>query len=209
MKLPFLVLLGSVVATIGAWASEVAVLDIRVGKEKATERVVIEFYEEAAPRTVANFKELVRSRFYNGTAFHRAFPGIMLQGGDPLSRKKDRSNVGTGGPGYTIPLEISNRKHVPGAVAMARLPDKINPARVSNGSQFYFVLAPMPDLDRQYTVFGNVIAGREALEAISKKATDTNDYPVDRVEIVKAHIVPLGAENSVRPPRRGFFGWFK
>lgn len=209
IKLPFFALLASLLAVAGAWADEVAVLDLRIGKDKGYERVVIEFYEEAAPRTVANFKELVRSRFYNGTAFHRAFPGAMLQGGDPLSRKKDRSDVGTGGPGYTLPLEVSRHKHVPGAVAMARLPDKINPARVSNGSQFYFVLQPMPNLDGQYTVFGNVIAGREALDAISRKATDTNDYPVDRVEIVKAHIVPRGAENSVRPPRRGLFGWFR
>jgi len=73
-----------------------------------------------------------------------------VQAGDPLSRRKDRAKVGTGGPGYTLQPEI-RRKHTVGAVAMARLPDKINPARVSNGSQFYICLKPMPNLDGQYT----------------------------------------------------------
>ncbi len=189
-------------------ADEVAVLDLRTGKSKQLERIVIEFYDNTAPQTVANFKRLVRSRYYNGTAFHRVFPGLMVQGGDPLSRKKDRSNVGTGGPGYTLPAEWSARKHVAGTVAMARLPDNINPAGVSNGSQFYITLAPMPQYDKKYTVFGNVIAGREALDAISRKPTDTNDNPTERVVIASAQIVPRQAVGVVKPRTGGFFGWF-
>lgn len=109
------------------------------------QRVVIEFYEDSAPNTVANFKKLARSRFYNGTTVHRAFPHLMIQAGDPLSKRKGKANIGTGGPGYTLPSEIA-RKHIAGAVAAARLPDKINPDRRSNGSQFYVTLQPMPNL---------------------------------------------------------------
>jgi len=178
-----------------ALADEVAVLDIRIGREKPLQRVIIEFYEDAAPVTVANFKKLVREKFYNGTAFHRVFPGQMVQGGDPLSESKDRTNVGTGGPGYTLPAEINRHKHTPGAVAMARLGDKVNPALVSNGSQFYIALEAMPDLDGKYTVFGNVIAGQEVLDVISRKAADTNDNPVERIVIRRARIV----DRSVAP----------
>jgi cyclophilin family peptidyl-prolyl cis-trans isomerase len=94
--------------------------------------------------TTENFKKLARKGFYKGIAVHRAIPSMLVQLGDPLSRKKDRNRVGTGGPGYTLPPEI-RRKHTKGAVAAARLGDQINPARMSNGSQFYICLAPMPN----------------------------------------------------------------
>ena len=171
-----------------ALADNVAVMQIKDGDR--LQRVVIEFYESEAPNTVANFQKLASSNFYNGTAFHRAFPHKLVQTGDPLSRHNSRSGVGTGGPGYTLPPEVNAHKHVAGAVAMARLPDKLNPARVSNGSQFYVVLSPMPELDGQYTVFGHVTEGLEVLDAISQKPVDTNDNPVDRVIINKLKIVP-------------------
>jgi len=184
-----------------ALADEVAIFDIKAGKEKQAQRVVIEFHEDAAPNTVANFKKLVRKKFYNGLTFHRVFPHQMLQAGDPLSAKKDRKKVGTGGPGYTIPGEVNRLKHVPGAVAMARLPDKINPARVSNGSQFYIALVPMPNLDGQYTVFGKVAEGLEVLDALSAKPTDTNDNPVDRIVITRARILSRDAVGAVEPEK--------
>jgi len=180
-----------------AVADEVAVLDIRIGKEKKLSRVIIEFYGDAAPATVENFKKLVREKFYNGTAFHRVFPGQLVQGGDPLSRSEDRTNIGTGGPGYTLPAEINRHRHLAGSVAMARLGDKVNPARVSNGSQFYISLVPMPDLDGKYTVFGNVIAGHEVLDLISRKATDTNDNPVERIVIRRARIADRSVAASL------------
>ncbi len=202
MKTRFLALLGfaALLGTLAtSVADDVAVLDLKNGHEKKLQRVVIEFYENAAPATVANFKKLTRSHFYNGTAFHRVFPHQMVQGGDPLSAHKDRRRVGTGGPGYTLPPEINSHKHVAGAVAMARLPDKINPARVSNGSQFYIALAPMPALDGQYTVFGHVIEGLDALDAISQTPADTNDNPTERVVIESAQIVPREAAARVKP----------
>ena len=170
-------------------ADDVALVTLRVGKDKTPQQFAIEFYEAEAPGTVENFKKLARRKFYNGLAIHRAFPHILVQMGDPLTERKDRTNVGTGGPGYTIPAEI-RRKHTKGAVAAARLPDKINPSRHSNGSQFYICLSPQPSYDGQYTVFGHVIWGLETLDALSTKPVDSNDYPVQRVEIQSVKIMP-------------------
>lgn len=170
-------------------ADEVALFQIRFGKEKTLRPVAIELYEKDAPATTENFKKLVSKGFYEGLAFHRVFPNMLVQVGDPKSKSKDRSEVGTGGPGYTLPSEI-HRKHTRGAVAAARLPDKINPSRVSNGSQFYVALTPMPELDGQYTVFGNVLYGMETLELISNKPTDSNDNPIERIVIRKTQLFP-------------------
>jgi cyclophilin family peptidyl-prolyl cis-trans isomerase len=170
-------------------ADDVALLTFKVGKDKNPKQVAIQFYDADAPLTVENFKKLARKRFYNGLAFHRVFPHILVQTGDPLTARKERAKVGTGGPGYTIPAEI-HRKHVKGAVAMGRLPDKINPQRLSNGSQFLICLTPMPTYDGQYTVFGDVIWGLENLDQISELPVDTNDYPIQRVEITSLKIVP-------------------
>jgi len=183
-------LLSLAAVALPAFADDVAVMQIQTGEK--IQRVVIEFYDDAAPLTAANFKKLASKRFYNGTAFHRVFPDQRVQGGDPLSKNKNATGIGTGGPGYTLPPEIA-RKHITGAVAAARLPDKINPARVSNGSQFYITLVPAPNLDGQYTVFGHVIEGLDILNAISQLRTDTNDTPMDRAVIQSIHIVPREA----------------
>jgi peptidyl-prolyl cis-trans isomerase B (cyclophilin B) len=177
-------------APAGAIATDVAVMEIRFPDDKNTRRVVIELDEEAAPLTVENFKRLAKKRFYKGTAFHRAFPDIMVQVGDPYSKRKDRSLVGTGGPGYTIPAEIK-RKHGKGTVAMARLPDRTNPSRRSNGSQFYVTFKRMPELDGKYTVFGDVIEGLDVLETISRQPVDTNDNPRSRFEIRSVKVMPI------------------
>ncbi len=183
MKKLFLVLLFCFVAAPAALqAQDLMAMEIRFGKEKALRRVVIELNGAEAPLTVENFKKLARKKFYKGIAFHRALPGYLVQAGDPQSRGKDRSRVGTGGPGYTIPAEI-RLKHLTGSVAMASLPDKINPAKVSNGSQFYVTLKAAPQLDGTDTVFGRVIEGLDVLQEISNKATDTNDYPRERIVI--------------------------
>ena len=77
------------------------------------------FYEEDAPQHAANFKKLSKEGFYDGCTFHRIVPNFVIQGGDPLSKDEDRSNDGTGGPGYTVPAEIKV-KHTRGSVAAAR-----------------------------------------------------------------------------------------
>lgn len=138
--------------------------------ETAEGRIVIRLATKEAPRTAANFRRLVATGFYDGTCFHRVIPGFMIQGGDPLSRDADPFNDGLGGPGYTLPAEIG-LPHVRGAVAMARMPDAVNPAKESNGSQFFVCVADRPDLDRGgYTVFGRVISGMEAADRIAALA---------------------------------------
>ena len=177
-------------------ADDVALLEIRF-TDGSTRHAAIEFFEKDAPATVENFKKLARSGFFKGCAFHRAIPSGIVQTGDPLSKKNDRTAVGTGGPGYTLPAEI-HRHHAKGAVAAARIGDKVNPQRRSNGSQFYVCLSPQSQLDGKYTVFGNVIQGLDVLELISNRATDTNDYPVERVVLKKVTILPR--EKLPAPP---------
>ncbi len=107
--------------------------------------IVVDLFPKDAPQHVNNFVFLARDGFYNNLTFHRVEAGFVIQGGDPLG-------TGTGGPGYTIPPEIK-RPHTDGALAMARTngPAQTTP---SSGSQFYITLGPQPNLDGQYTVFG-------------------------------------------------------
>ncbi len=161
---------------------EVAVLMIKIGKEKDLRRVVIKLDEAAAPLTSANFATLARDGFYNGMRFHRVFPDLLVQTGDPFSRRGDSDRSGTGGPGYTVPAEIK-LSHIRGAVAASRLPDGVNPTRASNGSQFYVCLTPMPQLDGDYTVFGRVTEGIETLDEISKMSTNSNEFPLEKIVI--------------------------
>jgi peptidyl-prolyl cis-trans isomerase B (cyclophilin B) len=179
----------SLAAAIPSWADDVALLNIEIGKERTPGFVALELYDGDAPNAVENFKKLARKKFYNGVAFHRAFPHILVQTGDPLSKARDRAKVGTGGPGYTLLPEIRH-KHVKGAVVAARLPDKINPSRVSNGSQFFICLDAAPQYDGQYTVFGRVLYGFDTLDAISVAPTDSNDYPLERSFIKSVKIMP-------------------
>jgi len=173
---------------------DVVVMDIKVGKERDLRRVVIGLYDGAAPQHAENFKELARTRYYKGMQFHRAFPGTLVQTGDPYSRRGPNVRTGTGGPGWTIPAEI-RLPHKKGSIAAARLDNKINPARVSNGSQFYVSLKPMPALNGQYTVFGRVLEGLEHLEEISRQRTDRNNFPLEKVVIKRIVLEPrVGTE---------------
>ena len=168
-------------AAASASASE-AIIHFQVGETKEDQLVTIQLFDVDAPVTVQNFKQLAAKKFYKGISVHRIVPETLVQMGDPYSRKSDRSVTGTGGPGFTLPAEI-RRKHVRGAVAMAALPPSLNPARASNGSQFYIVLRPQPELDKDYTVFGQVTGGLEFLDSISRRGRDTNDYPLEKVSI--------------------------
>ena len=170
---------------LGGWTAadaSTAVIHFATGATKEDQLVTIELFDKDAPVTVENFKTLVKKKFYSGLAVHRIVPETLVQTGDPFSRKNDRSRTGTGGPGYTLPAEI-RRKNVRGAVAMAALPPALNPARYSNGSQFYILLRPQPELDKDYTVFGQVTSGLEFLDSISRRGRDTNDYPLEQVTI--------------------------
>jgi len=184
----------SLAATLGP---DVAILQIQFPKEKQPRQVTIGLYDDSAPYTVENFKKLVTKKFYNGQRFFRVFPGSFIQTGDPASRRGQTDTTGTGGPGYTLPAEI-RLKHDKGAVAMARLPDKINPAKNSNGSQFYVCLQPLPKLDGQYTVFGTVLDGLATLEEISKVPTNSNDFPLPKI-VIKS--IVLAPRDQAQPTR--------
>jgi peptidyl-prolyl cis-trans isomerase B (cyclophilin B) len=190
MKCLIVLLATSLVASSVLRADEVAVFDLQwgKGKQRQVRSFAIDFDEKAAPYTVSNFKKLVREKFYGKTAIHRVIPDYLVQGGDPLSKKKDRNVIGTGGPGYTLPAEIQ-LKHVRGAVAMGRLPDNVNPKRLSNGSQFYVCLRPIPTQDGKDTVFGHVISGIELLDEISHAVSDSNANPADKIEVKRARII--------------------
>lgn len=128
--------------------------------------IVLQFYPDVAPVTVASFLNLARSGFYNGTRFHRVVKEpepFVIQGGDPKSRDPNAPDVGTGGPGYYIPAEFSERPHLRGTLSMARSQDPN-----SGGSQFFICLADTPFLDGQYTVFGDVVSGMEVVDAIEQ-----------------------------------------
>ncbi len=116
--------------------------------------VEAELYPQDAPKTVARIKELVAKGFYDGLAFHRVVPGFVVQGGDPRGD-------GTGGSGQNLPAEFNNREHVEGSLAMARAQDPN-----SADSQFYISLGRHPHLDHNYTVFGMVTKGMDAVKQI-------------------------------------------
>ena len=103
--------------------------------------ICIEFFDEDAPNTVKNFKNLIQDGFYNGLNFHRVIPNFVIQGGCP-------NGTGTGGPGYHIPCEINTQKHLTGSLSMAHA------GKNTGGSQFFICHSPQPHLDGVHTVFG-------------------------------------------------------
>lgn len=143
----------------------------------------IKFYPGDAPRHVENFIALAKMGFYNGTAFHRVIPGSLIQGGDPLSRNPDRSLHGTGGPGYWLTPEPSDRPHKRGALSTAKMPRESNSTRDfnDNGSQFFICVGDSGGLDRRYTVFGEVVKGIEAADRIAAMSRDERDNPLEPV----------------------------
>jgi cyclophilin family peptidyl-prolyl cis-trans isomerase len=190
MKKLLALFVGLLVPLTSLFADPVAVFQVQWGRKKQRQikSFAIAFHEAQAPHTVANFKKLVGNGFYKGTTFHRVFPGYLVQGGDPLTKKKDRTVMGTGGPGYTLPPEI-NRRHVRGSVAMGRLPDNVNPQRLSNGSQFYVCLTTIPSQDGRDTVFAEAISGLEVLDEISRLPADTNANPLERVTVRRTYLI--------------------
>jgi peptidyl-prolyl cis-trans isomerase B (cyclophilin B) len=138
---------------------------------------------DLAPETVRNFSKLTKSGFYNGTLFHRVIPGFMIQGGDPNTKNSDKSMWGQGGPGYNLKAEFSSRSHLRGIVSMARATDPD-----SAGSQFFIVTSDSTFLDRQYTVFGEVIDGMEVADKIVNLPRDGNDCPEQEAKILEVTI---------------------
>ena len=133
--------------------------------------IVFELFDEDAPKTVSNFKQLASQGFYDGLIFHRVIDDFMIQGGCP-------HGTGTGGPGYTFEDEINQHKIVRGALAMA------NAGPNTNGSQFFIVTTEeAPWLDGKHTVFGEVRGGMDVVDRIGTTRTDARDKPVDDIRI--------------------------
>ncbi|HEX2151850.1 MAG TPA: peptidylprolyl isomerase [Stellaceae bacterium] len=119
-------------------------------------RVVIAMRPDLAPNHVAQIKALARRGFYDGVPFHRVIDGFMAQTGDP-------TGTGTGGSGNKLKAEFSNEKHVRGTLSMARAQDPN-----SADSQFFICFEAAPFLDRQYTIWGQVVSGMEHIDAVKK-----------------------------------------
>jgi len=166
-------------------SNEVAVIKTNEGE------MVVQFWTDAAPNTIENFKKLARSGFYDGTIFHRIVKGFMIQGGDPNSKDPGKeSRYGEGGPGYKIKAEFNDHSHQRGVISMAREPDPD-----SAGSQFFICLAPVPRLDGEYTTFGKLIKGDDVLQKIgdtpvTRNSAGENSKPTKRVVIESIKIVP-------------------
>lgn len=166
-------------------SNEVAVIKTSEGD------MVVQFWTDAAPKTIENFKKLARQGFYDGTTFHRIVKEFMIQGGDPNSKDPAKeNNYGEGGPGYNINAEFNDHSHDRGVISMARGPDPD-----SAGSQFFICLAPVHRLDHQYTTFGKLIKGQDVLEKIGDTPVTRNSMgepskPTKRVVIESIKIVP-------------------
>ena len=150
-----------------------AIIDTKFGG------IEIRFLPDKAPKHVENFLTLAKAGFYDKTIFHRVIPGFMIQGGDPNTKnEQDKSQYGMGGPGYRVKAEFNDRSHVRGAVSMARSQDPD-----SAGSQFFIVVKDAAHLNRQYTVFGEVVKGIEVVDQIVSQQRDARDNPLERIEM--------------------------
>ena len=142
----------------------------------------IKFFPDLAPKHVENFIKLAKSGFYDKTLFHRVIPGFMIQGGDPNTKDPNKKNeYGTGGPGYKLKAEFNAKSHMRGIVSTAR-----GPHPDSAGSQFFIMVKDNAGLDKQYTVFGEVIRGMEVADkivSVPREAPGEKDLPTERIEM--------------------------
>ncbi len=157
------------------------VMELRYG------RVIIEMRPDKAPNHVARIKELVRQHFYDGLKFHRVIPGFMAQTGDP---KGD----GTGGSGKEMKNEFNTLRHLRGTVSMAREGDNVDSA----DSQFFIMFSAKRALDRNYTVWGRVIEGMEAVDQL-QAGTEENNGKVDFPDMIQS----LRVAADMTPEERG------
>lgn len=137
--------------------------------------MIVELYNDKAPKTVANFIKLAKQSFYNGLIFHRVIPDFMIQTGDP-------TGTGRGGPGYTFEDEFApDLTHdSPGVVSMA------NAGPNTNGSQFFITLAATPWLNGKHTIFGRVVEGQAVVDQIAAVERDADDRP--RKDVVMTQV---------------------
>lgn len=154
--------------------------DVIITLKTSMGEIAFKTFPEDAPNTVKNFVELASKGFYNGVIFHRVIDGFMIQGGDP-------TGTGRGGPGYAFNDEINpdselyKRGYKKGVVAMA------NAGPNTQGSQFFIMTVDYP-LPPNYTIFGEVVAGQDVVDAIALVERDMNDKPLQDVVIQSVSI---------------------
>ena len=154
--------------------------------------ITVDLFPDHAPKTVANFADLAEGRrewthpatrqkttdpLYDGTVFHRIIDGFMIQGGDPLGQ-------GIGGPGYQFGDEI----HPELAFTKPYLLAMANAGPGTNGSQFFITVAATPWLNRKHTIFGEVTAGHDVVDAIATAPTSRGDRPREDVSITSVAV---------------------
>ena len=146
------------------------------------------FFYDAAPNTVDSFLRLSEEGYYDGLTFHRIVPGFVIQGGDP-------KGTGSGGPGYNLEAEFNDHRHDPGVLSMARTSEPN-----SAGSQFFVCLdyEQTKHLDHQYTAFGKVVQGMDAVKQIAaaKLSDPQNGTPEKRQVIQKVTVKPVTAKDN-------------
>jgi peptidyl-prolyl cis-trans isomerase B (cyclophilin B) len=137
----------------------------------------VTFYEQDAPKTVANFVKLAKEGYYNGLKWHRVLPDFVIQGGCPNTREGASGMPGTGGPGYKIDCELTggNQHHERGVLSMAHA------GRNTGGSQFFVCHSRTntAHLDRNHTCFGKVIEGLDVIDAIRQGDS------IDSIEVIE------------------------
>ena len=144
-----------------------AVLDTTAGE------IRLELFADQTPITVNNFVNLAEDGYYDGVNFHRVIAGFVAQGGDPLG-------TGTGGPGYTFEDEIVSGLEFNGFGQLAMA----NSGPATNGSQFFITYAAQPHLTGNHTIFGNLTAGTEALNAIAVTGQQSVPTVINSIQII-------------------------
>lgn len=147
---------------------------LRVKLDTEAGPILLEFYPDRAHNHVLSFVQLARRGYYNGISFHRIVPSFVIQGGDP-------TGSGGGGPGYKLPAEFNDILHDDGILSMARTPDPH-----SAGSQFFVCLSRerTKSLDNQYTVFGKVVEGLEAVHKIGADEGNARRFHMKKAEVL-------------------------
>ncbi len=201
-----------------AVAAPAGATDLFVRCETDSGSFLIQMQPELAPHHVGNFTHLARAGFFDGLYFHRVVPGFVIQGGDPNTRNAERRDDGTGGPtladvlgpqeraavqaasrvleerGY-VGLDLTGparlraefsptAEHQRGTLSMARSQDPN-----SAGSQFFVCVADAPALDNKYSIFGQVVAGMDAVDRIVGAQRDAGDNPVVPIRIIKMTVL--------------------
>jgi peptidyl-prolyl cis-trans isomerase B (cyclophilin B) len=148
---------------------------------------VIELWPDVAPNHCKSFVYLANKGFYDSLLFYRVVPGYLIQGGCPF-------NNGTGGPGYTLAPEFSNKPHEDGTVSASRLENDLNSA----GSQFFICLGRAMSLDGKYTVFGKVVDGLDIVHEIEAVPTQA-ERPTSPVRMLSVTVQREAADTEPPP----------